>query len=482
VTSSLARLVFPALRWRPRDGGFDHEQPKIDAALAAGVGGFIVFGGTRETVTALTGELRRQAGRPLLIGADLERGAAQQVQGLTELPPAAALGYLDDLDATHTAGVVTGSEARDVGINWAFAPTCDLDIEPRNPIVQTRSFGADPVRVGEHAAVWIRGLQEHGVLGCAKHYPGHGRTTRDSHETLPRVATPEPEVQQTDLTPFEYAIRAGVGSVMSAFVAFPGWDPSGRAASYSPVILGYLRDTLNFGGLIVSDALIMAGASAAQPIPAATVTAVAAGCDALLYPEDFRRVVDALNRAVGSDVPVARADAALARYEAAVAEWGRDSWAEGGVDLASHAAFADGLADRAVHMVRGESLRIRAPLTVQIVDDDLGGPYAVGPRDVFIQALRESGMSLVQRATGNMRRVVLVYAEPRSWKGRADLGARSLAQLRRLASGRGAQLVVLFAHPRLARQIPGRAPIVCAWHGQPLMQRAAARWAIERTR
>jgi len=486
VTSSLARLVFPALRWRPRDGGFDHEQPKIDAALAAGVGGFIIFGGTRETVTALTGELRRQAGRPLLIGADLERGAAQQVQGLTELPPAAALGYLDDLEATRTAGVVTGSEARDVGINWAFAPVCDLDIEPKNPIVQTRSFGADPVRVGEHAAVWIRGLQEHGVLGCAKHYPGHGRTTRDSHETLPHVATPEPELQQVDLTPFEYAIRAGVGSVMSAFVAFPGWDRSGRAASFSPAILGYLRDTLNFDGLVVSDALIMAGASAAQPIPAATVTAVAAGCDALLYPEDFRRVVDALDRAVGSAVPLAQADAALARYERAVSDWGRGNWtwAEGAVDLASHAAFADGLADRAVHMVRGESPRVRAPLAVEIVDDDVGGPYTVGPRHVFIQALREAGVSLVRRTTGNVRRVVLVYAEPRSWKGRADLGARSLAQLRRLASGGrgGAQLVVLFAHPRLARQIPGRAPIVCAWHGQPLMQRAAARWVIERTR
>ena len=297
MTGSLARLVFPALRWRRES--FGHERSKIDAALAAGVGGFIVFGGTREAVLTLTRELRAQAGRPLLVGADLERGPAQQVQGLTELPPPAALGWLDDLEATGACGMITATEARSVGINWAFAPVCDLDLEPKNPIVQTRAFGADPVRVGEQAAVWIRSLQDHGVLGCAKHYPGHGRTTQDSHATLPRVRAARTDLQQVDVAPFEYAIRAGVGSMMSAFVAYPDWDPTGRAASFSPAILGYLRDTLNFGGLVVTDALIMAGASAAQPVPAATVGAVAAGCDALLYPENFTSVVAALDREIG---------------------------------------------------------------------------------------------------------------------------------------------------------------------------------------
>src|SRR2546422_6702036 len=106
---------------------------------------------------------------------------------------------------------------------------------------------------------------------------------------------------------------------MSAFVAYPDWDPTGRAASFSPAILGYLRDTLNFGGLVVTDALIMAGASAAQPVPAATVGAVAAGCDALLYPENFTSVVAALDRAVGAEISAARADEALAHYDDALA-------------------------------------------------------------------------------------------------------------------------------------------------------------------
>ena len=470
MTGSLARLVFPALRWRR--ASFAHERPKIDAALAAGVGGFIVFGGTREAVTTLTRELRQQAGRPLLVGADLERGPAQQVQGLTELPPAAALGWLDDLEATAACGMITGTEARSVGINWAFAPVCDLDLEPKNPIVQTRAFGADPVRVGEQVAVWIRGLQEHGVLACAKHYPGHGRTTQDSHATLPRVRAARTELQRVDGAPFEYAIRAGVGSVMSAFVAYPDWDPAGRAASFSPDILGYLRDTLNFGGLVVTDALIMAGASAAQPVPAATVGAVAAGCDALLYPENFTSVVTALDRAVGGDISAARADEALAHYDDALAAWA-DRPDQGEPDLSGHAALADGLADRAAHLVRGEPPAIRTPAGVSIVDDDVGGPYTVGPRDVFHATLREAGVHVGKGETGTGKRVVLVYSEPRSWKGRADLGARSRAALRRLVPG--AQLVVLFGHPRLASQIPGTAPILMCWHGQPLMQRAAAR-------
>jgi beta-glucosidase-like glycosyl hydrolase len=229
----------------------------------------------------------------------------------------------------------------------------------------------------------------------------------------------------------------------------------------------------------VTDALIMAGATVAQPGPAATVRAVAAGCDALLYPENFASVIVALDRAVGAEISAARADEALAHYDDALTAWA-NAPDQGEPALAEHAAFADGLADRAAHLVRGDAPTIHAPLTASIVDDDVGGPYTVGPRDVFHATLREAGVALAQRATGNVQRIVLVYAEPRSWKGRADLGARSRAALRRLVPG--AQLVVLFGHPRLASQIPGTAPILLCWHGQPLMQRAAAKWVMANMR
>ncbi len=473
---SRARLVCPSLRWRR--GSFRSEQAKIVQALAAGAGGFILFGGMRAAVASLTTDLRTKAGRPLLLGSDLERGAGQQIRGLTELPPPAALGYLNDLDVTYRAGAITATEARAVGLNWIFAPVCDLDVEPRNPIVQTRSFGADPVRVGAHAAAWIRGCQEHGVMACAKHYPGHGRTTTDSHEGLPTVDAAVAELQRGDVVPFAAAVQAGVGSVMPAFVAYPSWDPTGSAVTFSRLMLDHLRSGVGFTGLVVTDAFIMGGATAAAPEGAAAVAAVNAGCDVLLYPTEWAGVVRALDQ-VAPD----RAVQALARYEMALQAWGtvnpgaspRGQTYLDDATLAEHQRLADSLADRAVHVVRGAAPRLGKSLSVSVIDDDVGGPYTIPPRDVFHTTLRQLGLRVPEAlAPSSQPRIILVYAEPRSWKGRGDLGPRSLAQLERVVPG--ASLVVLFAHPRLAAQVPGDVPVVCCWHGQALMQRAAARW------
>jgi len=314
-------------------------------------------------------------------------------------------------------------------------------------------------------------------MACAKHYPGHGRTTTDSHEGLPVVQAAAEELQRTDVGPFAAAVQAGVGSVMSAFVAYPAWDSSGAAAAFSRPMLGYLRDTLGFKGLVVTDAFIMGGATAAQAEGPAGAAASAAGCDALLYPTDWQGVIQALE-----GVPAERAEEALGRYEAALAEWGPGTGDRGALDeaaLAEHQRFADGLADRAVHLVRGEAPRLAAPLSVTIVDDDVGGPYSIPPRDVFHATLRARGVQIPgPRSPGPGPRLILVYAEPRSWKGRADLGARSLERLERLVPG--AALVLLFAHPRLAAQLPGDVPVLCAWHGQAVMQRAAGRWVSGR--
>ena len=476
-----ARLVCPALRWRR--GSFRSERAKIEQALAAGVGGFIVFGGTQAAVTVLTGALRDTAGRSLLIGSDFERGPGQQVKGLTELPPPAALGYLNDLDATYACGQITGTEARAVGLTWVFAPVCDLDVEPRNPIVQTRSFSADPRVVGAHAAAWIRGCQEHGVLACAKHFPGHGRTTTDSHEGLPIVDVSVAELQQADCAPFAAAVQAGVGSVMPAHVAYSAWDATGSAATFSKTILGYLRDTIHFDGLVVTDAFIMAGATAAAPEGVAATAAISAGCDMLLYPTDWPGVVRALEQ-----VDAGRAENALAHYDSVVQAWGSansgspssgQSSSLDDAELAEHQKFADQLADRSVHLVRGAAPSLTRSLEVAIVDDDIGGPYSIPPRDVFHKTFRTSGIRLTSGRSPGGSRVILLYAEPRSWKGRADLGPQSLARLERLVPG--AALVVLFAHPRLVAQVPGDVPVLCAWHGQALMQRAAARWAASRS-
>ena len=175
-----ARLVMPALRWNDLSG-FRHEDQLIASALEVGVGGFIIFGGTAEAVRELTAKLIRDAGRHLLIASDLERGAGQQFDGLTQLPPPRALAALDQLSVTRWAGAMTAREARAIGVNWVFAPVADLDLLPSNPIVQTRAFAAEPELASRHVAAWIEGCQGQGALACAKHYPGHGRTSADSH-------------------------------------------------------------------------------------------------------------------------------------------------------------------------------------------------------------------------------------------------------------------------------------------------------------
>ena len=167
---SPARLIFPALRWRP-ETGFRHEDAAILAGLEAGVGGFIIFGvgGARaDEVAALSADLRRAARHPLQLGADLERGAAQQARRLTQIPPPGALASLEDPAVITWAGRTTGREARALGLDWAFAPCADLDLEPENPIVQTRSFGSDPAAVGTQVAAWVRACQEAGALACKR--------------------------------------------------------------------------------------------------------------------------------------------------------------------------------------------------------------------------------------------------------------------------------------------------------------------------
>lgn len=465
-----ARLVLPALRWRRR-GGYAHERRRIAEALRHGVGGFIVFRAPREALASLIRELHDAAGRPLIIGADLERGPAQQVDGLTELPPPAVLGALDDLAATEHAGAVTAAGARSVGINWAFAPVADLDLEPDNPIVQTRSFGADPARVGAHVAAWVRGCEGGGALASVKHYPGHGRTTTDSHEALPAVEAPLEVLLDSDLVPFAHGIGAGASSVMTAHVAYPGWDPSGTAATFSAAMLGHLRQGLGFEGAIVTDALIMGGALQENPEVVASRTALAAGCDLLLYPRDFAAVIGALDRWSRDATARRHLDRALERQAWLLGRAQRPAAPDSG-DAAG--AFADGLADRALEMLRGDPPSLRAPLAIEVVDDDVGGPYVIPPRDVFRRTLEAQGVPLRPGGT----RVVLVYSEPRSWKGRGSLGPASIEALQRLAPG--AHLVALFAHPRWVSQIPGTAPVLGAWHGLALMQRAVARWVVER--
>lgn len=469
---NLGRLVLPALRWR-QETGFGHEDQAIDAALEVGAGGFIVFGvgGARaDEIGRLSEELRQRAGRPLLIGADLERGAGQQARRLTEIPPPGALASLADESLIGWAGATTAREARRIGVNWVFAPNADLDVEPENPIVQTRSFGSSPELVSRAVIAWIKGAQGEGVLACAKHYPGHGRTRHDSHQMLSAVVAPLKELLEADLKPFGAAVKAGVASVMTAHVAFPSWDRSGSPATRSATILSYLRSQLGFDGLVVTDALIMEGARGGQSEAEASLGAVKAGCDLLLYPTDIGMTVEAIRRAAEDDPVVAsRVAEALERYDRALR---RALIEPPGAPLDLGTVSAGAIADRLIGrgLLRGEAPVLDGGFELVIVDDDQGGWYAPGPNDLVRRLLARR--RVFERYGGS--RVILAFAEPRAAKGRSGFGPESRERFQVLVPG--ASLVVLFGHPRLAAEIPAGCPLLVAWHRQPLMQEAVARW------
>jgi beta-glucosidase-like glycosyl hydrolase len=477
--SEIAELFYPAIRWDAVHG-FESSRGAIDEALQLGVGGFIIFGGPSEHVASLTEDLHSKSRVPLLIGADLERGAGQQFAGQTALPPLAAIASLEDLQSIRRAAGVSALEARSLGINWIYAPDCDLDIEPDNPIIGTRSFGSDPERVAEYAAAWIDACQAEGVLACAKHFPGHGRTTVDSHKQLPMVGESLDILRQTDLVPFERAIERGVASVMSAHVAFPALDPTGSPATLSrPILTNLLRNELGFAGLIVTDALIMEGVLGGGESEA-VVRAVHAGCDCLLYPSNVIESEQAVRKAI--DEKRIDGDAIQhslerrrrwARWAALSKEMNRPSRDESG--------WSSQIAERVVHMLSGRIPNLPQPWHLTIVDDDIGGPYPAPSRDPLVSALRNGGIDVVLSSKGDGSHdgsaVVALFGDIRAWKGRPGYSADAKAAVRGAIGEDSAtnRLIVQFSHPRLAEELEVSAPILCAWGGEAVMQRAAAR-------
>src|SRR6266403_1404196 len=210
---------------------------------------------------ALNNELQKQAKIPLLIGADFERGSAMRLDEGTSFPTQMALAAASDPKDACTMGKITAIEARDVGVHWIYAPVADVNNNPENPIINTRSFGEDPARVAEFVSAYVRGVNENGGLATAKHFPGHGDTAADSHIDLPVIKADRARLDELELVPFRAAIEAGVGSIMTGHLNVPALEPdSNTPATLSHNILtGVLRKQLGFEGLVVTDAMDMGG-------------------------------------------------------------------------------------------------------------------------------------------------------------------------------------------------------------------------------
>jgi beta-N-acetylhexosaminidase len=261
-------------------------------------------------------ELQSKSRLPLLIAADFERGVSMRLDGSTVFPHAMAFGAAGKLDYAESFGRITAQEARAIGVQWNFFPDADVNSNPANPIINTRSFGEDPQQVGDLVAAYIRGAKAGGMLTTAKHFPGHGDTATDSHLGVARVSGDSARLESVELAPFRKAIAAGVDSVMVAHVTAPALEPDpNRVATTSPsVVTSLLKNQLGFKGIVTTDALDMAGLTRlyANNIGRAAVAAFEAGNDLLLIPADLDASYKAMVDAVKSgEIPHERLDTSV---------------------------------------------------------------------------------------------------------------------------------------------------------------------------
>ncbi len=474
-----------------------------ERALDLGVGGFLLFGGRAPRVRQLTRDLREEAGRPLWMAADLERGPGQQFRGAVELPPPAGLARTPDpVEAARTAARITGEEAGRLGIDLVLAPVLDLDVQPANPIVGTRSFGADPERVTRLGMAWIDACQGTGVAACAKHFPGHGRTTTDSHLECPRVAADADLLEREDLAPFREAVRS-VASVMTAHVSYPTLtgDPDPPPATVSPELVErLLRGTMGHDdGLVVTDALVMEGLRGeGEDDGDLAARAIRAGCDLLLYPGDLEASVEGVARLVERGDPEIveriresrdrsrRVRRRFVRRDVsgdAEERIGGEEESREALRLAVASVTAPGPGEPASRLEPGR------PLAVHAVSDDLerAGEEAGAFGAAFARELDSLGWSVEPTGDagdgargGERQRAVLLRATPQADKGRAGVSPECARRVKGLLDAGSEAVLVVFGHGRLLRELDR--PGLCAWSAEGVMQRAAARVLAGRAR
>jgi hypothetical protein len=345
--------------------------------------------------------------------------------------------------------------------------------------------------VSDLASEWIDSCQSEGVLACAKHFPGHGRTTTDSHLELPVVRATARELHETDLAPFRAAVDAGVGAIMTAHVGYTALDPSGTPATLSREILQWLlRQQMKFDGLVVADALDMAAVRQGRDEADVAVDAIRAGCDMLIAPEDGARVVKALGDAVSSGFLDAERVHQSVRRRLKWAQWVSppNDWRRPSL---SDVSWGAQLCDRVVHQLRGAPRPLVGRVELVVVDDDVTPDGSPSPtacsREWLPQALRAAGCDVrVTDAPGADARgplVVALFGDVLAGKGRVAHEADTLGVLQRVVeqarvAARDA-IVVHFGHPRLSPTIPGVEHVVCAWSGDRAMQEAAARFLVK---
>jgi beta-N-acetylhexosaminidase len=481
----------------------------LHAIETLNVGGFIIYNGDALTTAALTNRLQARARVPLLFASDFEGGVGMQLRGGTRLPRAMALAATGDTESAAEAARITAREGRAIGVHVNFYPVLDVNNNPANPIINTRAFSDDPEVVANWGAAFIRAAQEAGQLSTAKHFPGHGDTSLDSHILMPTLDATRERLERVELPPFRAAVQRGVRAVMTAHIAVPALDDGyeeKRPATLSPSIVdGILRRGFGFEGLIFSDALNMGAVADRYEPGEAAVRAIEAGCDVLLYMPDVARAHAALCDAVAQGrITRERVDQSARRVLEAKAWCGLHEermvsldnvWDE--VASPAHTSTARALFERAVTLVR-DPLRL---LPVMAGGERVAAVILKDAVPVWAHALREPAGSRFSKEVQSRWRgrlvelsadaadvrqvleevrdcgVVLaaVCARVAAYKGSVALGEAHAEVLRALDQANIPTIAAVFGNPYVLPHMPERATTLLTFESAVESEAAAVR-------
>ncbi|MFJ8587780.1 glycoside hydrolase family 3 protein [Streptomyces sp. NPDC093595] len=390
------------------------------------VGGIIYFSWAHNTrdphqIADLSNGIQRAAldgptPVPLLISIDQEHGIVARIgEPATLMPGAMALGAAGSRSDARRAARIAGSELAAMGIRQNYAPVADVNVNPANPVIGVRSFGADPQAVARLVAAQVSGYQAAGVAATSKHFPGHGDTETDSHYGLPRIGHTRAQWEALDAPPFRAAVAAGIDSIMTAHIVVPALDAAEDPATLSrPILTGILRERLGYDGVVVTDSLGMEGVRTKYGDDRVPVLALKAGCDQLLNPPSLATAWNAVLGAVRSgEISEARIDESILRILRLKAKLGlfRDPYvSHEGVDRAvgtrSHLAAADRIAERTTTLLLNEGgllpLDRRAMPDLLVVGADPASPSGTTgpPTATLATALTELGFTVAALSTG----------------------------------------------------------------------------------
>jgi beta-N-acetylhexosaminidase len=451
----------------------------------------------------LVNTLQKHAKVPLLVGADFERGVGMRVQEGTLFPYSMAVAATGSPEDAYTMGKNTAIEARAVGVPWIFAPDADVNSNPENPIINTRSFGEDPARVSEFVAAFVRGVQENGGLATAKHFPGHGDTSTDSHLDLPLVSSDLDHLNRVELAPFRAAIAAGAGSIMTGHLAVPALEPDANvpATMSHRITTDLLRGQMGFDGLVVTDALDMGGVTVRYPPGEAAVRSILAGADVLLVPPVLDAALQAVHEAVASGrIPIARLDEAVTRVLRAKASLGLnnsklvdlDALAEK-FDRPEYDRAALDIADRGITLLRDDqhilpldsTMPQRLLLVAVSADSD---PYPAGNLENEIR-WRVDSLNTVRIDTRFVRAdmvklpspdtydiaIAAIYVRVADRKGSIGLPDDEVAVVDKLLAAGKPVIVAAFGSPYLIERFPSAKTWIASFSTVSVSQRAMGR-------